>query len=54
MKIGLGRWLISTTLFLPWSENPTIGAIIMNLIMFTTGSYLGVKTYPRIKVLINK
>ncbi len=44
LKIGLGGWIISTTLFLPWSENPTIGAVIMTLLMFLTGSYLGVKT----------
>lgn len=47
LKIGLGGWIISTTLFLPWSENPTIGAVIMTLIMFLTGSYLGTKTLSK-------
>jgi hypothetical protein len=47
LKIGIGGWLISTTLFLPWTENPTIGAVIMILIMFLTGSYLGFKTSSR-------
>lgn len=47
LKIGLGGWIISTTLFIPWSENPTIGAVIMTLIMFLTGSYLGVKTLSK-------
>jgi hypothetical protein len=47
LKIGIGGWLISTTLFLPWTENPTVGAVVMILIMFLTGSYLGFKTSSR-------
>ncbi len=41
LKIGLGAWIISLTLFMPQSEGVTMATIIMTLVSFITGSQLG-------------
>lgn len=41
LKTGLGAWIISSTLFLPQSENVTIATFIITLVSFLTGGQLG-------------
>jgi len=47
LKIGIGAWIISSTLFLPLSETITIPVVLMTLVAFLAGSHLGIKLFQR-------
>ncbi|MFB0557513.1 MAG: hypothetical protein ACETVY_00215 [Candidatus Bathyarchaeia archaeon] len=47
LKIGLGAWIISSTLFIPQAGTITIPTLILTLISFLAGSHLGASYYRR-------
>lgn len=46
-KIGLGAWIISSTLFIPHSGTITVSTFILTLISFLAGGHLGASYYRR-------
>lgn len=47
LKIGLGAWIISSTLFMPQAGKVTTPTLILTLISFLAGGHLGASYYRR-------